>query len=434
MNYPIATAARLGTLGRALLWLLAACWGTAQAHPMPESRVWIDTAPWGLVLTLQLPLDRLEIAYGKPLAAEPAAVLPRHGDDLLRYLLQHVGARSGERPWHVQAGLLEVAGQAGAAELQATLELRAPPGADPRSLTLLYDVVTHEIRTHRVLVSLRNDWTGGHVGQPPVLLGQLRNERRTLAIALAQPQAQSNFARLVQAGAQHIAEGTDHMLFLLLLVIVAPLRARAGRWAEVRPAASAARRLASVVSAFTLGHSVTLALGSMGVLTLPSRPVEVAVAASIVLAAWHALRPLVGGAEVLMALGFGLVHGLAFSASLSGAGLTAWQHTQALLAFNLGIEAMQLGVLAAALPPLLVLAHGVPALYAWIRAGTALAAALVASLWMAERAGAGVQWAAERVEAAAGQAPVAAVLLWLVAAASVWRSHQRQRAMGGSGP
>ena len=156
--------------------------------------------------------------------------------------------------------------------------------------------------------------------------------------------------------------------------------------------AAAARSLAWVVTAFTVGHSVTLALGSTGVLTPPARPVEVAVAASIAVAALHALRPLPGHSAFGMALGFGLIHGFAFASSLSGAGLTVWQHAQALLAFNLGIEAMQLVLLTATLPALLVLGRARPDAYQHLRRAVAVAA-LGLSLF----------WAVERLQAPAGQ-------------------------------
>jgi hypothetical protein len=78
---------------------------------------------------------------------------------------------------------------------------------------------------------------------------------------------------------------------------------------------------------------------------------------------------------------------MAFSASLSGAGLTPWQQAQALLAFNLGIEAMQLLALAAVLPPLLMLGRMRPSLYGAMRGSAALLAGGLALAWIGERLG-----------------------------------------------
>jgi hypothetical protein len=374
---------------KALISLLCALWSAlTSGHPMPESRVWIDTTPAGLQLTLQLPLNRLEFAFGMPLADNPQTVLPLHGEALSRYLLQHVGVRSNNVGWQVMRPQLKVVGDDSTAELEAVFELRAPDVAHARaSPTLLYDVISHEVRTHRAQVFLRNDWMGGFAGVPPLLLGELHHGQTRLTIALRERSTGASLLRLLRDGAMHIAEGTDHLLFLLMLLIVAPLQAHAARWAAVRPVRSALRHVVVVVTAFTAGHSLTLVLGSTGVLSLPSQPVEIAVAATITIAAIHALRPLFAASEVVMALGFGLIHGFAFSASLSGAGLTVSQHAQALLAFNIGIEAMQLAVLVAVLPPLLIVSLTVPELYATLRRLAAVAAALLSIIWLVERTG-----------------------------------------------
>ena len=398
------------------LWCML-CATLAAAHPMPESRVWIDTTPGGLRLTLQLPLNRLEYGYGQPLADQAATVLARHADGLARYLLLHVGARSRTQGWQALRPALEVTGNDASAELHAVLELRAPPGADARAPTLLYDAITHEVRTHRVQVFLRSDWAGGFAGEPPLLLGELDHGNASLPLHLDRLRPGASLRRLAQAGALHIAQGTDHLLFLLMLVIVAPLAASAGRWSQARPAGSAARRLAAVVTAFTVGHSLTLALGSSGWLVLPAQPVEVAVALSIAFAALHALRPLRTDGELWMAAGFGLVHGFAFSASLSGAGLTAWQHAQALFAFNLGIEAMQLALLLALLPPLLMLCCR-PAAYAAVRRGVAAVALLLALTWAVLRATGGSASQLAWLDDATPALPFLIGLAWLAALAS----------------
>lgn len=417
------------SLRAALIGLLCALWAaSAAAHPMPESRVWIDTTPAGLKLTLELPLNRLEFAFGQPLTGHADTVLAQHGEALSRYLLQHVGARSGHDGWQALRPQLNVVGNDASAELEAVLELRAPAGADKRSPTLLYDAVTHEVRTHRAQVFLRKDWAGGFVGEAPLPLGELHYGQASLPIPLEQARTGASLLRLVRDGAVHIAEGTDHLLFLLMLVIVAPLSVLAGRWDVVRPVRSALRQLAMVVTAFTIGHSLTLGLGSSSLLSLPSQPVEIAVAVSIAFAAVHAFRPLFAAGEVVMALGFGLVHGFAFSASLSGAGLTAWQHAQALLAFNLGIEAMQLVVVLAVMPPLLMLSRSSPGFYAALRRAAAVTAFALAALWVADRAGIGSLSTMPGFDHPALAIVLFPGLLWLAALAS----HGRLRLRGAS--
>jgi hypothetical protein len=161
---------------------------------------------------------------------------------------------------------------------------------------------------------------------------------------------------MLRLGISHIADGTDHQLFLLTLLLPAPLLAVRRRWREVVPTGRAVRRISAITIAFTIGHSVTLALGTLG-LPVPQQPVEALIAVRILIAAAHALRPLFPGREPLIAGVFGLVHGMAFSTTLSALDLSGKQLALSLLGFNLGIEVMQLVVVLVVLPPLIVLAR-----------------------------------------------------------------------------
>jgi hypothetical protein len=396
--------------------VLLAAPATAAAHPLPETRAWMDVMPGGVHLLLHIPLTRLEFAVGRPLADHPGQVLARDGELLAQYLLQHVGARSENVGWTVERPVLGLIGTDRRAELVADLTLRAPAGVNARRFTLLYDAVLHEVRTHRVEVLLRTDWAAGRAAEPPRLLGELRAPMHALEVELPAPHAGGAVATLIAAGMQHIAEGSDHLLFLLLLVLVAPLHRCAHRWGRAVPGAQAWRAVLRVVTGFTIGHSLTLAVGSMGLVRPPAAMVEVAVAMTIAITAVHAIRPLFARAELGMALGFGLVHGFAFSASLDGSGLTAWQHAQALLAFNGGIELMQVALVALVLPALLLLLTWAPAAYARARVGIAAVSGVLALAWMAERSGVASMPALALVD---GVMPWVPVALWSAALMAV---------------
>jgi len=364
-----------------LLW---AVWALAGAHPMPESLVWIDTTPTGLTLTAQIPLSRLGFAFGQDNPLGQQTVLARDREALSAYLLQHVGVRSGAASWQVLRPRLAITGSGAGAELEAVFDVRAPRGgAGLRHPELVYDAVIHEVRTHRVMVFLRNDWQGGFAGQAPLPLGQLHYGRTTLPVTLA-ASGSASVLRLFGAGVAHIALGLDHLVFLLMLVLAAPLAAHRRRWAGVRPGGDALRHLAYVVTAFTAGHTVTLVAGSQGWIAVPAPLVEIAVAGTIACAALHAWRPWFAQAETWMALGFGMIHGLAFSSSLAGAGLSPWQHAQALCAFNLGIETMQLLAVALVLPPLLWLGRTRPLWFTCVRRVLACAAGALALVWITQ--------------------------------------------------
>lgn len=191
------------------------------------------------------------------------------------------------------------------------------------------------------------------------------------------------FPAMFRLGMRHIGEGTDHLLFLLALLLPVPLLARGSRWGAARGIRASILGTASVVTGFTLGHSVTLALAGLGLVKVPGGPIEVLIAVSILVSALHALRPLFPGRETLIAAFFGLIHGLAFAAALGRLGFTPWQRITGLLGFNLGIEAMQLAMVAAVLPSLLLLSR--TKAYAPVRIGGAGLAGIAAAGWIAER-------------------------------------------------
>ena len=123
-------------------------------------------------------------------------------------------------------------------------------------------------------------------------------------------------ASAFRLGLRHIAEGTDHLLFLLALLLLAPLLVLGSRWAGFAGVRHSLLQILKVVTAFTVGHSITLALAAVGLIRVPSRPIEVLIAVSILVSAVHALRPLFPGREAVIAAFFGLIHGLAFATTL----------------------------------------------------------------------------------------------------------------------
>jgi hypothetical protein len=146
-------------------------------------------------------------------------------------------------------------------------------------------------------------------------------------------------------------------LFLLVLLLPAPLLISGSRWAGFAGARHGVLQILRVVTAFTLGHSITLAAAALGLVQVPSQPIEVLIAISILVSAAHAFRPLFPRREAAIAAFFGLIHGLAFAATLNQLGLGRWERVAGILAFNLGIETMQLIVVAAIMPSLVLISR-----------------------------------------------------------------------------
>jgi hypothetical protein len=191
------------------------------------------------------------------------------------------------------------------------------------------------------------------------------------------------FSTLFRLGMRHIAEGTDHLLFLMVLLLPAPLLFSNPGWGPPSGARQSLIRILSIVTAFTIGHSITLTLAAFNAVRVPSRPVEVLIAVSILVSAVHACRPIFPGKEAWIAAFFGLIHGLAFAATLGRLGLGRWDRVAGIFAFNLGIETMQMVVVAAILPSLMLMSRS--RAYPILRISGAVFAGFASAGWIVER-------------------------------------------------
>jgi len=219
---------------------------------------------------------------------------------------------------------------------------------------------------HKGLVKLVNDGTTSTAILSP--------ENPLRQMSLSTPSKWAQFGDYVRHGVWHIWIGFDHILFLLSLLLPAVLIPLAGKTAgksapnnagknaepasvpgevrsdDVQTLRAAFFDVLKVVTAFTLAHSLTLTLASLQVVALPSRWVESAIAASVVIAALNNLYPLFRGRRPLAAFAFGLLHGFGFAGVLADLGLPQTSLVLSLFGFNVGVELGQLAIVAVFLP------------------------------------------------------------------------------------
>ncbi|MET7487212.1 HupE/UreJ family protein [Streptomyces sp. NPDC005538] len=377
----------------------------AAAHPMPHSVLLLDVHEASVTAELDLPLSDFSRASGIVLddtttARQLSARIPA----IRRYLSAHVRptSRKGKgkgQAWAVTFGTMALsrAEQTSTGvyrELTVQATLTPPPGGDVRRFVLDYDAIVHQVVTHTVLVSVRQDWATGKVAgkgqEGATQVGVIRIDTRSMTIApltvdLDGGSVWSGTYAMFRLGADHILEGTDHLLFLLILLLPAPLQAAGNRWRGTVGTRTALGRIGRTTLAFTLGHSLALAVSAFGRLDIPAQPVEAFIAFSILVGAVHAVRPIFPGHEAVIAGVFGLGHGLAFSFVLAEMHLSAAQLALSLAGFNLGIECMQLLLVLLALPSLICLVrlrrHSV------VRNACALLTAALALGWLLDRSG-----------------------------------------------
>jgi len=193
------------------------------------------------------------------------------------------------------------------------------------------------------------------------------------------------FFSFATEGVWHIWTGFDHILFLLALLLPAVFSRTEDQWIPAARFRPAVINVIRVVTAFTIAHSLTLSLATMGWVRLPSRWVESAVAASVVAAALNNLRPFFRERAWLVAFVFGLVHGFAFAGVLRDLGLEGGALARALVGFNLGVETGQLAIVSSFLPIAFALRTSWVYRRLTFQFGSA-AIALVAAVWFTERA------------------------------------------------
>jgi hypothetical protein len=361
----------------ALLFVLLLCQGSAWAHKASDSYLVVDvkgktiTAQWDIALRdidFALGLDsdgNAEITWGELRARQ---------SDVSAWALSRLAlTRGGVCPLEVTGMQVDDHTDGGYAVLHLRGECPGATGALGMEYRLLFDLD----KLHRGLLRLTLDG--------PTFTTVLSPTSGVVQFGAAQASRWAQFSQYLVEGIWHIWIGFDHILFLLSLLLPAVLVLDMRRWQGVGRFGTAAREVLWVVTSFTAAHSITLSLAALGLLSLPSRLVESAIALSVVLAAANNLWPIVENRRWLVAFGFGLIHGFGFASVLAELGLPADALVLSLLGFNAGVEVGQMAIVAGFLPVAFLLRNtrfylrGVFVIGSWLTM-------LVALVWLVERA------------------------------------------------
>lgn len=253
-----------------------------------------------------------------------------------------VGAPGG--PCSLGPGPLATETRGGETTVVAPFAGACPAVAD--RITVGYDLMFDVDAQHRALVQVAVD------GQTRSLV--MSPEARTAEIPVGGTTITGLVLTYVGHGIHHILIGYDHILFVVTLLLGAASAANGRRTGPAAAGGGVPLATVKLLTAFTLAHSVTLALAAFGVVAPPPRLTEAAIAATITLAALNVVWPVVTERAWLIAFGFGLVHGFGFANVLSEMALPTSGLVAALFAFNVGVELGQLLVVALVFPLILV--------------------------------------------------------------------------------
>lgn len=366
---------RVALVFAGLLFVLGAAGFPAHAHKASDSFLTLHLEPhfvrgrWDIALrdlepVLGLDADRDgRITWGEMTARRA---------DLERYVFARLRLHDGNADLPLRPTDLLTVEHSDGGYAVLTWEAPLPTGNAP--LELEYTLFAAIDAGHRGLVRVVESG-----GEQSFVMG---GPRVAATISRRAAPAWTLLPTLVPEGVRHILTGYDHLLFLAALLLPFAVPGRTSREGLARPVFGPVLK---IVTAFTVAHSLTLALAAAGWVRLPSRWIETVIAASIVLAALRNLGGDSANERAGMAFGFGLIHGLGFASVLGDFGLTGGRLGWGLIGFNLGVELGQLACVAGGFALVRwARPRGLAATWC-LRAGS-ISIAGVALVWAAERA------------------------------------------------
>lgn len=305
------------------------------------------------------------ITWGELRARHPA---------IAAYALAHLQIASGDRTCLLQAREHLVDHHTDGAYAVLRFTAACPRGM--QNLTVDYRLLFDLDPQHRGLLNI------SYQGQTHTAI--FSPDHSVQPIELATLTAWREFLTYGWEGVWHIWIGYDHILFLLSLLLPAVLKREAHRWQAVTGFHPALVEVVKIITAFTVAHSITLSLAALGILILPSRWVESAIATSVILVALNNLYPILSERRWMVAFAFGLVHGLGFANVLTDLGLPQGTLLLALVGFNLGVEVGQLAMVGVFLPLAYRIRHSWLYQHLTLQLGSLLIV-ILAAIWLVER-------------------------------------------------
>ena len=374
------------TLGACILLLIVISSGNAQAHSSSNSYIIFSTQNQSSVLRADINFRDVDLVFdldqnkdGKVSWGETLAKTA----EIQAWLEQGIQLKTTSQKCSLTQMNMKASDHADGTYLSVEWAVACSGAAQegPTGLKLRYSLLFDQDNLHRALVKIDlPDSQSSAILSP---------ERPEVSLTKANDSLTHVLARYLIEGVWHIWIGVDHILFLLSLLTLAflePARKSVIHWPAVKNVKTSVLDVLTVVTAFTLAHSITLGLTIFKWLEPSADFIEPVIALSVVAAAlnnllgWAALR------RWQLAFAFGLVHGFGFANVLLDLGLPSDQLAIALGGFNLGVELGQIAIVLVFLPLAWTLRHTI--FYRWVVVvGGSLAIAALGLIWTLQRTG-----------------------------------------------
>jgi hypothetical protein len=234
----------------------------------------------------------------------------------------------------------------------------------PLKMDITYTALFDKYPRHKGVLVIEHLWKAG-IFENEALISNIYGPNNTKQeLMLDDVSLWKGFVALVKLGIWHIWIGLDHILFIIALILPSVIRKKTPEelaetgglfWKPVDKFKPAFLYILTVITFFTIAHSITLALASLNVVNLPSNFVEATIALSIALAAYNNINPIFKHREWVIAFAFGLFHGFGFASVLGDKGLGGDFMVLSLLGFNVGVEIGQVLIICFAFPILFLI-------------------------------------------------------------------------------
>jgi hypothetical protein len=375
----------LGFLGM-LAVLVGVAAPQAQAHSGNQNYVYLNIYEREIDGNIHLIISDVETVLDLKIGNEEQGALAAakaNAPKIKDYLNEHFQIDLGSGPVPLQYGEINFLAEKDAFYLVVDYSTGDLATAPPRSFPVRFDPFMKEVDGRSGLLLIGRDFQSGVFNNEYKHLLVYKADAATQNVSLEKGSWLTGFRGVVGLGAEHIKIGTDHIMFVLVLLLPSVLVFGQNKWTPARGFLSSLWRVAKIATSFTIAHSFTLTLGGLGIVSLPGRLVEFTIAISIALAALHNLRPVFANREWAIAFGFGLFHGFGFASLLDGLGLGKGERVSSILGFNLGVELGQLFIIAMVFPILFVLRR--TKYYLNMMRAVSIALVVLALGWAAER-------------------------------------------------
>ena len=325
-----------------VLLVLGLMSGMAQAHETTRSYVKLSQNGPQIDLRVRVAFRDIEVAVWIDENLDGAltwAEVQRRLDTISDYLVAGF-ALDGGGPCTLARSRADVSDGGGIAYLDVSFTGTCPDGTKPL------------VATSRLFTEIDPD-------HRMFLTAQIGGSTTTTLLSAASPTVTltdqsggylASFATYFLAGIEHLLGGPDHLAFLLVLILPAICNPGMGRQAVMGVVAA--------VTGFTIAHALTLTAVLSNLLRPPTGLIEVLIALTILITAIDNIRPFIPAPRAAMAAAFGIIHGCGFAAALGSLDLDGWGFVAALIGFNLGIEAAQIGLVLVVMPLLYYLGAG----------------------------------------------------------------------------